>query len=63
MDDLNINSVSLDDQSAINTHLMYELLPMDARVYMIIGKIVNHLIKPPEALQEPLRTPLKASNS
>ena len=63
MDDLNIKLVSLDDQSVINIHLMHESLPMDAQVNMIIGKIINYLIKPPEALQEPLRTPLKAFNS
>ena len=62
MDDLNIKLVSLDDQSVINIHLMHESLPMDARVYMTVGKVINHLIKPSEVLQEPLRPPLKASN-
>ena len=56
------NQVSLDDQSTINMHLMHQPLPMDTCVYMTIGKIINHLIKPSEVLQEPLRPPLKASN-
>ena len=59
---LTIKQVSLDEQSVINTHLMHEPLPTDARIYMTVGKVINHFIKPLEALQEPLRPPLKASN-
>ena len=44
-------------------HLMQELLPIDARVCMTVDKVIDRLIKPSEALQEPLRPPLKASNS
>ena len=52
----------MEEQSVINTHLMHEPLPTDAHVYMIVGKVINHLIKPSEALQESLKPPLKASN-
>jgi len=59
---LTIKQVLLDEQSVINMHLMHEPLLTDAHVYMTVGKVINHLIKPSEALQEPLRPPLKASN-
>jgi len=43
-------------------HLMHKLLSMDTRLYMTVDKVINRLIKPSEALQEPLRSPLKAFN-
>ena len=55
-------NLSLDNQSTINTYLMHESLPIDAHVNMIVCKIINHLIKPPEVLSKSLRPPLKASN-